>query len=129
MSKVKDVIIVISREVGYNDVDYNKEDKFKVLADTLGIPEQEAVDNWKWVSGSNGPVGAPEEKRRVQTDTFRKDVRTNREKIDDVIAKAFPNALGRFYGDDDFEVAAIEDQYGNMWRVWADGDTQKYVSA
>lgn len=49
-----------------------------------------------------------------------------REQLDAVINKHFPNRLLTFYREDSNDVAAVEDSDGNMWRVWADGDTQKY---
>lgn len=52
---------------------------------------------------------------------------TNRAKLDRVINRHFPHRLLTFYtenGPD--EVAAVEDHNGDMWRVWADGDTQRY---
>jgi hypothetical protein len=52
---------------------------------------------------------------------------TPRARLDRVINRHFPNRLLTFYNEDpNFEVAAIEDHNGDMWRVWADGDTQRY---
>lgn len=51
-----------------------------------------------------------------------------REQLDEVINRHFPNRLLTFYTEGSFDVAAVEDHEGNMWRVWADGDTQKYTA-
>jgi hypothetical protein len=53
-------------------------------------------------------------------------VMTGRAKLNAVINRHFPTRLGTFYIEGSDELAAVEDRYGNMWRVWADGDTQKY---
>ena len=50
-----------------------------------------------------------------------------KDQLDQVINKHFPNRLLTFYlPDDNYDVAAVENCDGSMWRVWADGDTQKY---
>lgn len=51
---------------------------------------------------------------------------TPRARLDAVIDRHFPNRLLTFYIEGSDDLAAVEDQYGNMWRVWADGDTRKY---
>lgn len=50
-----------------------------------------------------------------------------KEELDAVINRWFPENLGVFYAPGTFELAAVEDTAGNMWRVWADGDTQEYT--
>lgn len=44
--------------------------------------------------------------------------------VDAVITRHFPDALSVFYSSPDY--AAVEDKNGDMWRVWADGDTERY---
>ena len=51
---------------------------------------------------------------------------TPRARLDRVINSHFPNRLLTFYLEYSDELAAVEDNNGHMWRVWADGDTQKY---
>lgn len=51
---------------------------------------------------------------------------TPRARLDRVINRHFPNRLLTFYLEGSDELAAVEDNNGHMWRVWADGDTQKY---
>jgi hypothetical protein len=53
------------------------------------------------------------------------DIRTPRQKIDAVIFSKFPERLMTFYTTDDI-MAAVEDKNGDMWRVWPDGDTERY---
>lgn len=49
-----------------------------------------------------------------------------REELDEVIERLFPGRLGTFYSEDSYYLAAVEDANGDMWRVWADGDTESY---
>lgn len=51
---------------------------------------------------------------------------TPRARLDAVINRHFPNRLLTFYIEGSDDLAAVEDHNGNMWRVWADGNTQKY---
>lgn len=50
-----------------------------------------------------------------------------KEDVDLIINRHFPNRLATFYSLEGYEVAAVEDAKGNMWRVWADGDTEQYT--
>lgn len=49
-----------------------------------------------------------------------------RVELDAVIQKFFPDRLGTFYAEGSWYIAAVEDYAGDMWRVWADGNTQLY---
>jgi len=54
-----------------------------------------------------------------------KDTRTNRQKIDAVIFRKFPDRLRTFYTTDE-TMAVVGDKNGDMWRVWPSGDNQHY---
>jgi hypothetical protein len=48
-----------------------------------------------------------------------------REELDEVINRRFPNRLDTFYSDSNY-VAVVEDHDGDIWRVFADDDCERY---
>ena len=52
----------------------------------------------------------------------------SKDTLDAVIRHHFPDASQVFYAaGGNFQIAAVEDREGDMWRVWSDGDTQRYA--
>jgi hypothetical protein len=52
---------------------------------------------------------------------------TPRQRLDQRINRLFPSHQQVFYIEGNNDLAAVEDYDGNMWRVWADGDAEKYT--
>lgn len=56
---------------------------------------------------------------------------TVREQLEDIISYHFPDGVfAKFWEDDDgtdFGICAVEDKEGNMWRIFSDGDREKYT--
>jgi hypothetical protein len=51
-----------------------------------------------------------------------------RKRVNSVIDRIWPEGtLDEFYSETT-EVAVVEDKAGNLWRVWPDGDVQRYRS-
>lgn len=79
----------------------------------FGQDDTESTERFLRVLAGGDPVITPEHS-------------PERAELDKVINKWFPKRLGTFYEENNNDLAAVEDMDGNMWRVWADGDTQKY---
>lgn len=118
---------------------YGREDVISVLRGSYGTlpPEQENAivkhvmegDDWQTMfdftnEEEQNLIALVEGTKNDHPDWFEK--RPTRAELDAVINRHFPNRLLTFYMEGDNDVAAVEDHDGNMWRVWADGDTQKY---
>ncbi|QFG12773.1 hypothetical protein PBI_MIMI_299 [Arthrobacter phage Mimi] len=119
---------------------YGRDDVIRVIFDNYGtLPESqyEAIvkhvmegEDWPTMSDhtnddENNLIALVDGTKNDHPEWFQK--HPTKAELDVVINRHFPNRLLTFYMEDDnWDVAAVEDHDGNMWRVWADGDTQKY---
>lgn len=122
MTDIQNVTISVTREIPITGTPTDVVARNEALASVLGIDAEQVETEWNWTYADNVPAKPG---FRLITDHFVKDTRTNRERLEDIINATFPGALLVFFTDDE-NMAAVEANNGNMFRVWPTGEYEEY---